>query len=88
MKHDFIKLVSENSIDLKNMDTKHPDLLEIQRLEAVARYQDFHKNREKDLQEIVQLASKICTSPIAMITLMGEQIQWIKVKVGADVFGI
>lgn len=58
---------------------------ELKRLEAVERFSNFTVNREKDLQDIVKLASYICNSPIALITLMGEEIQWIKAKVGADV---
>ena len=58
---------------------------EQERLDAVSRYKDFHINREKDLQDIVMLASYICDSPIALATLMDSEIQWIKAKVGIDV---
>ncbi|HQT22291.1 MAG: hypothetical protein B7X86_02895 [Sphingobacteriales bacterium 17-39-43] len=58
---------------------------EVERVEAVQRYLDFNLERQKDLQEIVMLASVICNSPIALITLMDYDIQLIKAKVGVDV---
>lgn len=57
---------------------------ENKRVSAVQRYLDFNVDREKDLQEIVMLASVICNSPIALITLMDYDIQLIKAKVGID----
>ncbi|HEY1062624.1 MAG TPA: GAF domain-containing protein [Daejeonella sp.] len=58
---------------------------EVKRVEAVQRYHDFNLERQKDLQEIVMLASVICNSPIALITLMDYDVQLIKAKVGVDV---
>ncbi len=57
---------------------------EEERLQAVQRYLDFNLDRQKDLQEIVMLASVICKSPIALITLMDYDIQLIKAKVGVE----
>lgn len=54
------------------------------RVSAVQRYLDFNVERQKDLQEIVMLASVICNSPIALITLMDHDIQLIKAKVGIE----
>ncbi|MDO8994621.1 MAG: hypothetical protein Q7U83_16255 [Daejeonella sp.] len=58
---------------------------EVERVQAVQRYLDFNLERQKDLQEIVMLASVICNSPIALITLMDYDVQLIKAKVGVDV---
>jgi len=58
---------------------------EAARLLAMQRYADFNLDREKELNDIVKLASMICNAPIALITLMDKDIQWIKAKVGADV---
>jgi GAF domain-containing protein len=58
-------------------------MIEAERVQAVQRYLDFNLERQKDLQEIVMLASVICNSPIALITLMDYDIQLI--KVGVDV---
>lgn len=57
---------------------------ENKRVSAVQRYLDFNTDREKDLQEIVMLASVICNTPIALITLMDYDIQLIKAKVGTE----
>ena len=54
------------------------------RVSAVQRYLDFNLERQKDLQEIVMLASVICNSPIALISLMDFDIQLIKAKIGTE----
>jgi GAF domain-containing protein len=58
---------------------------EQQRLNATRRYLKFELNREQELQDIVMLASSICNVPIALITLMDEDVQFINAKTGADV---
>lgn len=58
---------------------------EDQRLSATRRYLDFHLNREKELQDITMLASVICKAPIALITLMDEDVQFINASTGADI---
>ncbi|MES3017672.1 MAG: GAF domain-containing protein [Bacteroidota bacterium] len=55
---------------------------ENRRVKAVQRYLKFNVDREKDLQEIVMLASVICQSPIALITLIDYDIQLIKAGIG------
>jgi hypothetical protein len=57
---------------------------EVERVQVVKRYLDFNLDRQKDPQEIVMLASVICNSPIALITLMDYDVQLIKAKVGVD----
>lgn len=57
---------------------------ESKRLKATKRYADFHNGRENDLQQIVMLASAICQSPIALITLMEQDWQMIKSRTGVD----
>ena len=61
-----------------------PKNKEEERVEAVQRYLEFNTDRQKDLQEIVMLASVICNSPIALITLMDYDVQLIKAKLGVD----
>ena len=58
---------------------------EKRRLEATRKYLHFEIDREKELDDIVMLASHICETPIALITLMDEEIQFIKAKTGADI---
>jgi len=60
------------------------DVTENNRVSAVQRYLNFNLDRQKDLQEIVMLASVICNSPIALISLMDFDIQLIKAKVGTE----
>ncbi|SDN14428.1 GAF domain-containing protein [Daejeonella rubra] len=61
-----------------------PNNKEEERVQAVQRYLGFNTDRQKDLQEIVMLASVICNSPIALITLMDYDVQLIKAKLGVD----
>ncbi|HEY0053802.1 MAG TPA: GAF domain-containing protein [Pedobacter sp.] len=58
---------------------------EAARLNATHRYLDFNINREKELEDLVMLASQICGTPISLITLMDQDVQWIKAKLGVDV---
>lgn len=58
---------------------------EEKRLDATRRYLKFELNREQELQDIVMLASSICNVPIALITLMDEEVQFINAKTGADI---
>ena len=60
------------------------DVTENNRVSAVQRYLNFNLERQKDLQEIVMLASVICNSPIALISLMDFDIQLIKAKIGTE----
>ncbi|MBC7758700.1 MAG: GAF domain-containing sensor histidine kinase [Phormidesmis sp. FL-bin-119] len=60
------------------------DVIENNRVSAVQRYLNFNLERQKDLQDIVMLASVICNSPIALISLMDFDIQLIKAKIGTE----
>lgn len=55
------------------------------RLLAVERFKSLDIDKENEFQELVQIASEICHTPIALITLIGEELQWLKVKKGTDV---
>lgn len=59
-------------------------LREIERLQAVNRFLKLEISKEKELQAIVELAAKICGTPTALITMMDEQTQYIKFKVGSN----
>ncbi len=55
------------------------------RLKAMKRYlEQINENKDK-LQDIVSLASHITGVPVAFITLMDKDIQWISVKHGYPV---
>lgn len=57
---------------------------EIECLQAVHRFLNLEINEIGELQEIVELASELCATPIALITLIDEDTQCFKFKVGID----
>lgn len=57
---------------------------EKKRLEALLAYKILDSTPEKDFDDIVALASEICQTPISTITLIDNNRQWFKAKVGLD----
>jgi signal transduction histidine kinase len=55
---------------------------ENERLKELHRYALLDSNAEQDFDEIVELASKICDTPISTITLIDVHRQWFKAVVG------
>jgi PAS domain S-box-containing protein len=58
---------------------------EKQRLEAIHRFQILDSEEDPDFDGIVEIASQICNSAIAVITLVDERRQWFKARVGLSV---
>lgn len=58
---------------------------ELQRLEALRSYAILDSQAEQAYDDIVSLASHICGVPIALISLVDEDRQWFKARVGLDV---
>jgi signal transduction histidine kinase len=58
---------------------------EAERLEALKDYNILDSAPERDFDEIVELASMICETPISVITLIDEARQWFKSKVGLEI---
>lgn len=54
------------------------------RLKELLRYEVLHTQYEEDFDQIVQLASSICKTPISTITLLDIHQQWFKAKIGID----
>lgn len=55
---------------------------EIARLNALREYDILDSEPERDFDEIVELASMICETPISTITMIDEARQWFKAKIG------
>ncbi len=55
------------------------------RLAALARYNVLDTPRESDFDDIAQLASELCETPIAVVNLIGEGRQFFKAEVGLGV---
>lgn len=60
----------------------HPD--ETRRLSSLMRYEVLDTEDENAFDELTQLASAICQTPISLISLVDENRQWFKSKVGLD----
>jgi PAS domain S-box-containing protein len=58
---------------------------ELERLQAVHQFLGLKTNKERELQEIVELASALCKTPVALITLIDKDTQYFKFRVGTDV---
>ncbi len=57
---------------------------ELDRLNAVNRFLELKISREAQLQQIVELAAKICDSPVALITFIDNEAQHVRFKAGTN----
>ena len=58
---------------------------ETQRLEAVNRLMRMDNSIDEDLNDLVKLTAQICNTPIALISLIDEDMQWFKAAQGVDI---
>jgi len=60
---------------------------EEERLKALASYQIMDTLAEKEFDNLTRIASHIFDAPIALITLLDEDREWFKSKIGLEVEG-
>jgi len=57
---------------------------ESERLKALRKFNILDSEAEKEFDDLVLLASKICETPISLVSLIDEDRQWFKSKVGLE----
>jgi GAF domain-containing protein len=62
-----------------------PQETEELRLAAMKRYLEFSFERDRNLKDIVMLSSHILESPVSLITLIDEDVQWIISNHGIEI---
>lgn len=65
--------------------TDEPQAAEAQRLESLRKYQILDSEPEVAFDDLALLASHICATPMAAISLVDENRQWFKARVGIAV---
>ncbi|TCK30565.1 two-component sensor histidine kinase [Ancylobacter aquaticus] len=58
---------------------------EAERFAALESYQILDTPREQDFDDLAQIASQVCGTPIAVVNLVGTTRQWFKAEVGLGV---
>lgn len=67
------------------MDMNAPSKVESARLTALNRYAILDTEPEQSFDDLVSLASYICQTPMAFLSLVDDHRQWFKSKVGVEV---
>lgn len=62
-----------------------PAISEPERLRALRRYHILDTEPEQAFNDLAQLAAFVCSTPMAMVSLIDERRQWFKARTGVDV---
>ncbi len=55
------------------------------RLQAVERFKILNLETDSEFKDLVQMASDTCETPVALLTLVDQDMQWLRVRTGTDV---
>ena len=80
-----ISLSRSVSPDLRTMIAPPKPFNEKERLRELNKFSILDSAPEPEFDELVELASRICKAPISMISLVDEERQWFKSKIGLSV---
>lgn len=69
---------------MRDSKTELSSALERERIAALRAYGVLHTQPETEYDEIAVLAARLCETPIAMVSLVAEDEQWFKARVGLD----
>ncbi|RZA08851.1 MAG: PAS domain S-box protein [Proteobacteria bacterium] len=58
---------------------------EAARLQSLQEFEILDSEAEKSFQDLVELASIICQTPISLVSLIDQDRQWFKAKIGLDI---
>lgn len=61
------------------------ELREEKRVKEVQKYLRLDFEKLSELQNIVDIAAQLCEKPVALITLLDEECNWLKVRSGVDI---
>ena len=76
-------MLTKTFFQMKTIETLSP--IESRRLEVLHSYPILNPEKENFLDSITFLASTICETPIALVSLIDENKQWFKSKIGIDI---
>ena len=71
-------------VDRENQTSSRPAISESERSAALKRYDILDTPRESDFDELAELASQICGTPVALVSLVDTDRQFLQGPVSAS----